>query len=813
MKNKAFTLVELLAVIIIISVLSLIIVSAISTYIKNGKDSYNENLKEELLIIAKNYLSENPNLLPKKTYLETKLIKQEVITLQEMQSENFTTNEFYDADNRPCQNSYVVVAIPANETEEEYHACLICGNEGEESINYSENDRSCSVTNFSEGENPTCKSTIMGGTVSNSIRYNPLSITISEIAGDIDEANISQVWIENLTTNDSKVIDVEDKTIEEIKNLNLVEYLTTDGEYEILIRDTRGNYSSPCNSERIIIDKTKPTCNLVYNEDTQTFEVETQDNISSKNDTIVLDEKQNINDAFNETGISKPLKDGTYYGYVKDEAGNINECENSLDTNITVKPTEKPRCYVLSGNYTILNNSSKKATYKLECYLYQGENGTIDNSKIVSKNDLGKITITKDNNNDNKENKVIVNINYTANNNTTGNDNIVINPGFVKSGSESNSSLTIQESDFKVDTENPIVSITSTNNVAASQTVTLSCSDDSKIASYYWGTTAPTSSTKFTSISNVTTYRTTKTVNAAGTYYFACKDASGNTSSTTSRTFYKTTLNMRNGTVSPTSVITMRGNSFTLPTPKANTNYIIKGAWYSNSALTSIVSSPYTPTSSRTLYSGATLNTRDINYYCPSGSTNCPSDATVIYGNSYTISSTRPSKTGYQFYRWNTSSSGTGTKYTPGTRLSSVTSNINLYATMFMPIVESFTCPSSIKFATASDFNWSYDTNAYAYYYTWGSGTYTRTTEFMSPNCAFKNSYDKGLNCVNNTWFPSSSLSNYYINSYDYTNNTNSSNRYSNTSATHTIYIRVKLVVDNSVTFYSDTKSCTYSTY
>ena len=52
MKNKEFTLVELLAVIIIISVLSLIIVSAILTYIKNGKDSYNENLKEELLIIA-----------------------------------------------------------------------------------------------------------------------------------------------------------------------------------------------------------------------------------------------------------------------------------------------------------------------------------------------------------------------------------------------------------------------------------------------------------------------------------------------------------------------------------------------------------------------------------------------------------------------------------------------------------------------------------------------------------------------------------------------------------------------------------------
>ena len=45
------------------------------------------------------------------------------------------------------------------------------------------------------------------------------------------------------------------------------------------------------------------------------------------------------------------------------------------------------------------------------------------------------------------------------------------------------------------------------------------------------------------------------------------KDTSGNVSEPASITFYKTTLDANGGSVTPTSVLTKSGNSFTFPTP------------------------------------------------------------------------------------------------------------------------------------------------------------------------------------------------------------------------------------------------------
>ena len=82
---------------------------------------------------------------------------------------------------------------------------------------------------------------------------------------------------------------------------------------------------------------------------------------------------------------------------------------------------------------------------------------------------------------------------------------------------------------LKVDNTAPTPSFTTTNALKqTSQTATLSCSEvRSGGTTYYWGTSAPTSSSTYNSISG----SVTKTISSPGTYYFACKDAVGNTSS------------------------------------------------------------------------------------------------------------------------------------------------------------------------------------------------------------------------------------------------------------------------------------------
>ena len=43
--------------------------------------------------------------------------------------------------------------------------------------------------------------------------------------------------------------------------------------------------------------------------------------------------------------------------------------------------------------------------------------------------------------------------------------------------------------------------------------------------------------------------------------------------------FYKTTLVVENGTVTPNKILTMEGNKFNLPEPSANTGYEMQGLY------------------------------------------------------------------------------------------------------------------------------------------------------------------------------------------------------------------------------------------
>lgn len=132
--RKGFTLVEVLAVVIILSVLSIMVIPNVSEYVAQGKDEYNKSLKKTLILAGKNFYSDNRMRIPKPVGVVT-----DFVTANELASKNYLTGSFVDSDKNDCKSKSYVVAV--NEISDvKYHACLTCGDK-----NYSSDDEYCDV--------------------------------------------------------------------------------------------------------------------------------------------------------------------------------------------------------------------------------------------------------------------------------------------------------------------------------------------------------------------------------------------------------------------------------------------------------------------------------------------------------------------------------------------------------------------------------------------------------------------------------------------------------------------------------------------
>ena len=519
--KKGFTMMEMIIVIAIIAVLAMVVIPAISGYIGDSKDNYNEKLVKQLEVSGKNYYSENKNELPNKEYNRIALIANTYVALPTLQSSNYVSKDFVDSRGVECKESYVYVMQPGGSTENEYHPCLICGDK-----NYTEDDPYCNISNWDDKTNPNCnlaskigtdKDTIIkNGPNGTKIFYNPTSITITatdESGAAGNPGKIAYIIIEAYENGtdkmiDESTIDVSKMTSNEIKKINLMNYLPKDkkgqiitAEYRIKVLDEGGNQSSCLmnpddNSDgvptiTVIYDKTKPKCELIdiqKNKDEKyiTFDnTKTKDNWSKQDKLLTLiDEKEGLEKQpsyiikdINYKYSLKEKADGTYYGYVKDEAGNIGTCD--IPVKIKMFEDEKPYC-LLSSKSNVYHYVKRdgKTEHTAECYFYKGEKGNYDLSKIELKDKtLGTINpkINSDKNK-NKDNKIVIDIPFKVNNSGDGYENIIIKEGTVKVGNLTNDKLSVQEKDFYVDTTFPTVKWTTNQ----------SQKYDSKTKTYYY---------------------------------------------------------------------------------------------------------------------------------------------------------------------------------------------------------------------------------------------------------------------------------------------------------------------------------------
>lgn len=146
-------------------------------------------------------------------------------------------------------------------------------------------------------------------------------------------------------------------------------------------------------------------------------------------------------------------------------------------------------------------------------------------------------------------------------------------------------------------------------------------------------------------------------------------------------TSYTIKYNANGGTGAPSSQTKWKDQTLKLSTTKpTRTGYSFLG-WSTSSTATSATyaaGANYTANAAATLYAVWKANTYTVSYNA-NGGTGAPANQTKTYGKTLTLSTTKPTRTNYNFKGWGTSASATTVSYAAGT---SYTANaaITLYA-------------------------------------------------------------------------------------------------------------------------------------
>ena len=146
-------------------------------------------------------------------------------------------------------------------------------------------------------------------------------------------------------------------------------------------------------------------------------------------------------------------------------------------------------------------------------------------------------------------------------------------------------------------------------------------------------------------------------------------------------TSYTITYNSNGGTGAPGSQTKWKDQTLKLSTTKpTRTGYSFLG-WSTSSSATSATytaGANYTANSAATLYAVWKANTYTVSYNANGGS-GAPASQTKTYDKSLTLSTTKPTRTNYNFKGWGTSASATTVAYAPGATYTN-NAGITLYA-------------------------------------------------------------------------------------------------------------------------------------